>query len=192
MSTLQRTRPFYDPEQIEVLIDTAALQARIAELGAEIARDYRDQGELVLVGVLKGSFMFLADLCRAIDLPLEVDFLGLSSYGDDFETSGEVQVTQDLSRPVRGKHVLVVEDIVDTGLTMKYLLENLATRHPASVKVATLLSKPSRRRVETPLDYVGFEIEDRFVIGYGLDYQSKLRNLPFIGVNVGDGPPWGP
>lgn len=181
--------PFYDPEQIEVLIDAETLQTRIAEMGARITRDYQGR-QLVLVAVLKGSFMFLADLCRAIDLPVELDFLGLSSYGDSEETSGVVQVTQDLTRPVAGKHVLVVEDIIDTGLTMGYLLENLATRHPASVKVATLLSKPARRRLEAQMDYVGFEIEDRFVIGYGLDYQSKLRNLPFIGVNVGDGPPY--
>ena len=183
--------PFYDPKKIDVLISEETLSTRITELGAEITAHYKDAGELVLVAVLKGSFMFLADLVRAIDLPLEVDFLGLSSYGHSEETSGVVRVTQDLSRPVKDKHLLVVEDIVDTGLTMMYLLENLATRHPASVKVASLLHKPKRTRVAVPIDYIGFEIPDQFVIGYGLDYQSKLRNLPFIGVNVGDGPPYG-
>ena len=160
-------------------------------MGATITADFADDGEVVLVGVLKGSFVFLADLARAIDLPVGIDFLGLSSYGNSEETSGVVRVTQDLSQPVAGKHVLVVEDIIDTGLTMRYLLENLATRHPASVRVCSLLYKPARTRVEVPLDYIGFEIPDRFVIGYGLDYQGRLRNLPFIGVNVGSGPPWG-
>ena len=183
--------PFYDPKKIDVLISQEQIEARIKALGREITAAYAGQGPLVLVAVLKGSFMFLADLTRAIDLPLEVDFLGLSSYGHSEETSGVVRVTQDLSRPVQGKNLLVVEDIVDTGLTMKYLLENLGTRHPASVKVVSLLHKPGRARVAVPIDYIGFEIPDRFVIGYGLDYQDKLRNLPFIGVNVGDGPPYG-
>ncbi len=182
--------PFYDPEKIDVLFSPEALQARIAEMGAEIAADYADAGEVVLVGVLKGSIMFMADLARAIDLPIALDFLGLSSYGTRQETSGVVRVTQDLSQPVAGKHVVVVEDIVDTGLTMNYLLENLSTRRPASVKLATLLHKPARTRVSVPLDYVGFVIPDQFVIGYGLDFAGKLRNLPFIGVNVGEGPPF--
>lgn len=182
--------PFYDPKQIEVMLDQRTITARIEALGAQITADYSGRGDVVLVGVLKGSFVFLADLARAIDLAVEIDFLGLSSYGDSEQTSGVVQVTQDLTRPVAGKHVLVVEDIVDTGLTMRYLLENLGTRRPASVKVCTLLHKPARTRVEVPIDYVGFEIPDQFVVGYGLDYKSRLRNLPFIGVNVGDGPPW--
>ncbi|MEZ4471657.1 MAG: hypoxanthine phosphoribosyltransferase [bacterium] len=182
---------FFDSKQIEVMLSAEDIAARIAELGRQITRDYKDlSGGLVLVGVLRGCFVFLADLARAIDLPLEVDFLGVSSYGEAQESSGVVRMTQDLSRPVAGKHVLVVEDIVDTGLTLKYLLENLETRHPASVKVAALLHKPARTRVENPIDYLGFEIPDRFVIGYGLDFQSKLRNLPFIGVNVGGGIPW--
>ncbi len=183
--------PFYDPDKIEILIDGPTIAQRVAELGAQISADYRSVGgDLVVVAVLKGSFLFLADLVRAIDLPIEVDFLGLSSYGSSEETSGVVQVTQDLTRPVKDKHVLVVEDIVDTGLTMQYLLDNLATRKPASIKVASLLHKPARTRVEVPVHYLGFEIPDRFVVGYGLDYVSKLRNLPFIGVNVGEGPPY--
>ncbi len=182
--------PFYDPKKIEVMIEAEALRERIAALGREIGDVYRGQGELVLVGVLKGSFMFLADLCRAIDLPAEIDFLGVSSYGDAEESSGIVQVTQDLTKPVEGKHVLIVEDIVDTGLTLQYLVANLSTRRPASLRVCTLLHKPANCKNEVKLDFVGFEIPDRFVIGYGLDYKSKLRNLPFIGVNVGEGPPF--
>jgi hypoxanthine phosphoribosyltransferase len=132
--------------------------------------------------VLKGSFVFAADLARAIDLEVSVDFLGLRSYGSGTESSGVVQITSDLTKPVEGKHVLVVEDIVDTGLTMAYLMENLATRHPASVRLAALLHKPARSRVEIGIDYLGFTIEDVFVIGYGLDYAEKFRNLPYIGV----------
>ena len=181
---------FYDKSKIEVLIDEQRLAGRVRQLGEIITAQYADQGPLVLIGVLKGSFLFLADLFRAIDLPAEVDFLGLSSYGDSQETSGVVRVTQDLSRPIEGKHVLVVEDIVDTGLTMQYLLENLSTRRPASIRVASLLHKPARSRVDVDIDFLGFEIPDRFVIGYGLDYESKFRNLPFIGVNLADGMPY--
>ncbi|MFP5459948.1 MAG: hypoxanthine phosphoribosyltransferase, partial [Bacteriovoracia bacterium] len=152
------------------------------ELGAQIQRDYADHEDLVLVGVLKGSIMFLADLAREIDLPLSLDFLGLSSYGDATTSSGVVRITNDLSQSVEGKHVLVVEDIVDTGLTMKFLLENLATRKPASVRICTLLHKPARAKIQIPLDYVGFTIEDKFVVGYGLDYSGKLRNVPFVGL----------
>jgi hypoxanthine phosphoribosyltransferase len=181
--------PFYNPKKIETLLSSEQIAERVAALGAQITRDYADKDSLVLIAVLKGSFVFLADLVRAIDLPCTVDFLGLSSYGSSLETSGVVRVTQDLTQPVKGKHVLVVEDIVDTGLTMKYLLDNLATRMPASIGVASLLHKPARSRVNVPIDYIGFEIPDAFVVGYGLDYDGKLRNLPFIGVNVGDGPP---
>ncbi|MEE2756855.1 MAG: hypoxanthine phosphoribosyltransferase [Myxococcota bacterium] len=182
--------PFYKEKDIEVLIDSDTLQNRIADLGRRITADYNDGRPLVLVGVLKGSFLFLADLCRQIDLPVEVDFLGLSSYGDEQESSGVVQVTQDLSRSVEDKHVIVVEDIVDTGLTMSYLQKNLATRKPASVRIASLLHKPARSKIEIKIDYLGFEIPDRFVVGYGLDYKNKLRNLPFIGVNVSGGEPF--
>jgi len=154
---------------------------RVRELGARIERDYQGK-ELVLLGVLKGSYIFISDLARAIDLPLTVDFIGLSSYGEATESSGVVKITSDLAQPIEGKHVLIVEDIVDTGLTMRYLLDNLATRRPASVKLCTLLHKPSRARTRIPIDYLGFQIEDRFVVGYGLDHGDKYRNVPFIGV----------
>ncbi len=167
-------------EKIEVLLSEEKLRARIAELGADIARDYRGK-PLKLVGVLKGSFMFMADLARAIDLPLKMDFIGTSSY-QGTKTSGVVRITNDLSRPIDGEHILLVEDIVDTGLTMQYLLENLATRHPASVKVCALLEKPARAKVQVPIDYKGFTIPDEFVVGYGLDWDGRFRNLPFVGV----------
>jgi hypoxanthine phosphoribosyltransferase len=165
---------------IRTLISEEALRARVAAMGADITRDYAG-APLVVIGVLKGSFIFLADLVRAIDLPLSVDFIGISSY-QGTKTSGVVQITSDLSRPIEGKHVLLVEDIVDTGLTMRYLLENLGTRRPASVKIAALLEKPSRAQVEIPIDYRGFVIGDEFVVGYGLDWDGKMRNLPFVGV----------
>lgn len=164
----------------ETLIPEEALQARIRELGAQITRDYQGK-ELVLVGVLKGAVLFMADLCRAIDLPLTMDFLGLSSYGDLTESSGVVQITQDLSRPVVGKDVLVVEDIVDTGLTLSFLLENFHSRQARSVRICTLLHKPANTKKHIGLDYVGFTIENKFVVGYGLDYEQKYRNLPYIG-----------
>ncbi|MBM4397709.1 MAG: hypoxanthine phosphoribosyltransferase [Deltaproteobacteria bacterium] len=167
-------------ERFRVLIEEGRLQARIAELGAQIAEDYRGK-DLVLVCVLKGAVVFLSDLSRRIDLPLAMDFLALSSYGDRTETSGVVQITQDLTRPIEGRDVLVVEDIVDTGLTLDFLLENFRVRHPRSLRVCTLLHKPSHTRRHVPLDYVGFVIEDRFVVGYGLDYEQKYRNLPYIG-----------
>jgi hypoxanthine phosphoribosyltransferase len=167
-------------EKIEVLLSEEKLRARIAELGADIARDYRGK-PLKLVGVLKGSFMFMADLARAIDLPLKMDFIGTTSY-QGTKTSGVVRITNDLSRPIDGEHILLVEDIVDTGLTMQYLLENLATRHPASVKVCALLEKPARAKVRVPIDYKGFTIPDEFVVGYGLDWDGRFRNLPFVGV----------
>jgi hypoxanthine phosphoribosyltransferase len=167
--------------KLEVLISEQQIAARVADLAAEIESDHRDK-ELVLVGVLKGAFVFISDLARKIDLPLAVDFIGLSSYGEATESSGVVKITSDLTKPIEGKHVLVVEDIVDTGLTMRYLLDNLATRHPASVKICALLSKPSRSRTRIPIRYLGFEVPDRFVVGYGLDAGEKFRNIPFIGV----------
>jgi hypoxanthine phosphoribosyltransferase len=164
----------------DVLIPEADLRARVRELGARITRDQAGR-PLVVVGILKGSFVFLADLVRAIDLPLEIDFMGISSY-QGAGTTGVVRVTSDLSRPVEGKDVLLVEDIVDTGLTVSYLLQNLATRRPASLRVCALLEKPARSRVKVPIDYRGFEIGDTFVVGYGLDHDGIGRNLPFVGV----------
>jgi hypoxanthine phosphoribosyltransferase len=167
--------------KIEELLSSAKIAARIRELGAQITRDYAD-GELVLVGVLKGSFLFLADLARAIETDVRVEFLGVQSYGDETASSGVVEITFDLKKPIEGKHVLVVEDIVDTGLTMQYIEKNLATRGPASVKLCSLLHKPARKKVDVKIDYLGFTIEDLFVVGYGLDYAQRYRNLPFIGV----------
>ncbi len=167
--------------KVRTLIDAETIRKRTLELSAQIAADHHGR-EVVVVCVLKGSFVFTADLVRAIDLPLSVDFLALRSYGDGTESSGVVQITSDLSRPIEGKDVIVVEDIVDTGLTMTYLLQNLETRRPRSVRLASLLHKPARTRVPVKIDYLGFTIEDVFVIGYGLDYAERYRNLPFIGV----------
>jgi hypoxanthine phosphoribosyltransferase len=168
--------------KIEELLSSAKLAARIRELGAQITRDYAGR-ELVLVGVLKGSFLFLADLARAIESSeVRVEFLGVQSYGDETSSSGVVEITFDLKKPIEGKHVLVVEDIVDTGLTMQYIQKNLATRGPASIKLCSLLHKPARQKVDTKIDYLGFTIEDLFVVGYGLDYAQRYRNLPYIGV----------
>ncbi|MCA2977579.1 MAG: hypoxanthine phosphoribosyltransferase [Myxococcaceae bacterium] len=172
--------PFYDRD-VDVLIDPATLQARVRELGAQITREYQGH-ELTVVGIMKGSIFFLTDLARAIDLPVTLELMGVSSYHGGTETTGEVRISFDLTKPIHGKHLLVVEDIIDTGLTMKFLLENLAARHPASVKVCTLLEKPARAKTQVPIDYKGFVIEDKFVVGYGLDYGEKYRNLPFIGV----------
>ncbi len=170
------------------LIGTAALQERVAELGAEIARDYAEHGdELILIAVLKGSVIFLADLARQIPLPLSLEFIGIASYGDETESSGVVKITQDLTRPIEHKHVIVVEDIVDTGLTVHYLMDNLATRHPASLKLCSLLHKPSRTlRDEVTIDYLGFTVPNKFVVGYGLDVAQKYRNLPYIGYVPGE------
>ncbi|MDB4988210.1 MAG: hpt [Myxococcaceae bacterium] len=167
-------------DDIETLISEGEIAARVRALGAQIALEQAGR-ELVLVCVLKGSFVFCADLARAIDLPLAIEFLGLKSYGDSQTTSGVVQITSDLSRPVAGKDLLIVEDIVDTGLTMSYLRKNLATRGPRSVKLCALLHKPSRAKVDTQIDYLGFEIPDVFVVGYGLDWGERFRNLPFVG-----------
>jgi hypoxanthine phosphoribosyltransferase len=169
-----------DGEKVDVLIPAEAVRERVAAIGAEIARDYGGK-PLCLVGVLKGSFVFMADLMRAIDLPLTLDFIGISSYVGT-QTSGVVKITSDLTRPIEGRHVLIVEDIVDTGLTMRYLLDNLATRKPVSIEVCALLVKPARARATIPVRYKGFEIGDEFVVGYGLDHDGRLRNLPYIGV----------
>ncbi len=165
---------------VDVLISKEDLDARVRALGDQITRDHQGRS-LVVVGVLKGSFIFLADLVRAIDLPIAIDFIGISSY-QGTRSTGVVQITSDLTRPIDGKDVLLVEDIVDTGLSMRYLLDNLATRRPASLKVCALLEKPARARVTVPIDYRGFVIGDEFVVGYGLDWDGKMRNLPFVGV----------
>jgi len=167
--------------ELDVLFSEQQIAARVGELAAQIEADHRGK-DLVLVGVLKGAFVFISDLARKIYLPLAVDFIALSSYGEATESSGIVKITSDLARPIEGKHVIVVEDIIDTGLTMRYLLDNLATRHPASVKICSLLSKPSRARTRIPVRYLGFEVPDQFVVGYGLDAGEKFRNVPFVGV----------
>jgi hypoxanthine phosphoribosyltransferase len=174
---------FYEND-VEVLIDQRTLDARVRELGAQITNDYAGK-PLTVVGILKGSVFFATDLAKAIDLPLTVEFLGVSSYLGGTETTGEVRITSDMTKPMAGKHLLIVEDIIDTGLTMKFLLENLQARHPASLKICALLEKPSRARAKVPIDYKGFVIEDKFVVGYGLDFDEKFRNLSFIGVMKG-------
>lgn len=163
----------------KVQISAAQIQSRIQELGRQIAQDYAGE-QPHLVCVLNGAFIFMADLVRAIDMPVSMDFLAVSSYGNAEKTSGEVELVKDLRIPIAGRHVIVVEDIVDTGITINYLLKMLEARQPASLKIASLLSKPSRRRVEVPIDYLGFEIEDAYVYGYGLDRAQFDRNIPFI------------
>jgi hypoxanthine phosphoribosyltransferase len=165
----------------EVMITDDQIREKTAELGRKLTEDYRGKNPL-LICVLKGGLMFLADLMREIDIPVEIDFMAVSSYGDATESSGVVRILMDLDRNIEGRHVLIVEDIIDTGRTLTYIIENLRTRDPASIKVCTLLNKPARRVLDIPIDYVGFEIPDRFVIGYGLDYGEIYRNLPFVGV----------
>lgn len=164
------------------LLSASTIAARVAELGGQITRDYADRGtDTVVIGVLKGSVIFLADLVRHIAAPVTLDFIGISSYGDATVSSGVVQITQDVSRPLEGKHVIVVEDIVDTGHTVHYLLENLRTRRPASIALCSLLHKPERSERQVNIDYLGFTIPNKFVVGYGLDIAQQYRNLPFIG-----------
>src|SRR5262252_1443882 len=166
---------------IEILIKTEEIQKRIAEIGADIALDYAGKNPL-MIGVLKGACTFLSDLMRAIDIPLSIEFMAISSYGTAMRTSGEVRILKDLDVAIEGRHILVVEDIVDTGLTLSYLLANLKSRGAASVKLVALLDKFERREKEVPIDYLGFKIPDKFVVGYGLDFAERYRNLPFIGV----------
>jgi hypoxanthine phosphoribosyltransferase len=168
-------------ERLVTMLSAEQIAARVTELGAQIANEYRDRN-LVLVVVLKGSFIFAADLCRAIDGNLRIDFLGVRSYGEGTESSGVVQITQDLSRPIAGEDVVIVEDIVDTGLTIAHLVDLFRTRGPKSVKVCSLLHKPARAKVAVSVDFLGFTIEDKFVVGYGLDFAERYRNLPYIGV----------
>ena len=174
-------------DDVEVLIDTETLDARISALGQQITKDYGGlEPPICLVGILKGSFLFMADLARAIERHVTCEFIAISSYGDSTESSGIVQITRDLTESIEGKDVLIVEDIVDTGLTMSYLLENFKTRKPRSVKICSLLVKPENVQRAVDVDYIGFTIPNKFVVGYGLDYHAgRYRNLPFVGVYCG-------
>jgi hypoxanthine phosphoribosyltransferase len=165
----------------EILIGEEELQARIRELGSEISVDYQGK-ELLLVGVLKGAVFFMADLMRAISVSCEIDFMAISSYGASTDSSGVVRILKDLDLNIDGRHVLVVEDIIDSGLTLSYLLRNLESREPASLEICALLTKPARREIDVSVRYIGFEIPNRFVIGYGLDFAERYRNLPYVGV----------
>jgi hypoxanthine phosphoribosyltransferase len=166
----------------EVLIDEASLQARIAELGEEISAFYDHRDPPLLVGVLKGAVFFMSDLMRHLTVPCEVDFMAISSYGAATDSSGVVRILKDLDINIEGRHVLVVEDIIDSGLTLSYLIRNLESREPASLEVAALMTKPARREIDVPVRWVGFEIPNKFVIGYGLDFAERYRNLPYVGV----------
>jgi hypoxanthine phosphoribosyltransferase len=163
----------------ETLVEAGDLQRRVAELGAEISRDYADR-DLVMIGVLKGAVLFLADLMRTLEVQCEIDFMAVSSYGSATDSSGVVRILKDLDASIEGRDVLLVEDIVDSGLTLHYLFKNLRARNPRSLEVCALLTKPERRRVDLPIRYVGFEIPNRFAIGYGLDHGQRYRNLPFV------------
>jgi len=165
----------------EVLIDADRLSARVAELGEEVSADYAGR-ELLLIGVLKGAVFFMADLMRHLTVPCEVDFMAISSYGAATDSSGVVRILKDLDINIDGRDVLVVEDIIDSGLTLSYLMRNLEAREPASLEVCALLTKPARREIDVPVRYVGFEIPNRFVIGYGLDFAERYRNLPYVAV----------
>ncbi len=177
MSTRDEKQSMKPPK---VLIPEIKLQARVKELASEIARDVQGK-EVVAICILKGSFVFFSDVIRHLDMPLSCEFLGLSSYGNKMVSSGEVKVTLDLNDPIEGKHVIVFEDIVDTGLTLTYILQSLAARRPASIKTCALLMKPSSLKVEIEPDYVGFRIGNEFVVGYGIDMAGKQRGLPYIG-----------
>ncbi len=174
----------YSSEVGEVLVGADVLRARVAELGQRISADYAGRS-LLLVGVLKGAMFFLSDLMRLIDIPVEVDFMAVASYGSATDSSGVVRILKDLDVAIEGRDVLIVEDIVDSGLTLQYLLRNLGSRDPRTLEVCALLTKPERRKVDLPTRYVGFEIPDRFVIGYGLDYAERHRNLPFVAALAG-------
>jgi hypoxanthine phosphoribosyltransferase len=165
----------------EVLIEPDALQQRVTELGEEISNDYEGR-DLLLVGVLKGAVFFMADLMRHLTIPCEIDFMAISSYGDSTDSSGVVRILKDLDINIEGRDVLVVEDIIDSGLTLSYLIRNLEARAPASLEICALLTKPERREIDVPVRYTGFEIPNRFVIGYGLDFGERYRNLPYVGV----------
>jgi hypoxanthine phosphoribosyltransferase len=164
-----------------ILIDEAAIQQRVAELGQELSRVYAGQ-DLLLISVLKGSIMFMADLCRAIEIPHEIDFMATSSYGAAMESTGVVRILKDLNKPITGRNIVLVEDIIDSGHTLNYLLGLLRQRQPASIRILSLLDKPERREVDITVDWVGFSIPNEFVVGYGLDFDEIYRNLPYIGV----------
>ncbi|MFU9137325.1 hypoxanthine phosphoribosyltransferase [Erwinia tasmaniensis] len=167
---------------VEVMISEAEIAKRIAELGQQITAQYRDSGsEMVLVGLLRGSFMFMADLCRKIDVPHEVDFMTASSYGSGMSSTRDVKILKDLDEDIRGKDVLIVEDIIDSGNTLSKVRDILSLRQPKSLAICTLLDKPSRREVDVPVEYVGFTIPDKFVVGYGIDYAQRYRHLPYVG-----------
>lgn len=168
-------------ETIKILVDEESVDKRIAELGAQISKDYEGK-EVHLICVLKGGVFFMCELAKRITVPVSMDFMSVSSYGNDTKSSGVVKIVKDLDESIQGKHVLVVEDIVDSGRTLSYLLDNLKNRQPESLRLCTLLDKPERRVIEVDVDYTGFQIPDEFVVGYGLDYAQKYRNLPFIGV----------
>jgi hypoxanthine phosphoribosyltransferase len=170
-----------DPHIGTILVQRDELANRVRELGAQISRDYAGS-DLLLVGVLKGAFFFLSDLMRHLEVPCEVDFMAVASYGSSTDSSGVVRILKDLDISIEGRQVLIVEDIVDSGLTLSYLLRTLAARNPASLEVCALLTKPERRKVELPIRYVGFEIPNRFAIGYGLDHAERYRNLPYVAV----------
>ncbi|MDD3920926.1 MAG: hypoxanthine phosphoribosyltransferase [Eubacteriales bacterium] len=165
----------------EILLEQGEIQKRIAELGREISKDY-DGEEIVLICILKGAVMFFADLARALSVHVQMDFMGISSYGDGFKTSGIVRIAKDVDISITGRHVLIVEDIMDSGLTLNHLTKLLESRNPASMKIACLLDKPERRECDITPDYCGFEIPNKFVVGYGLDYCGRYRNLPYVGV----------
>jgi hypoxanthine phosphoribosyltransferase len=168
-------------QPVTILLSEDEIQQRVRALAGEIARDYSDADQLHLICVLKGAFIFLSDLVRSLDRQVTLDFMAVSSYGTGTTSSGEVRVLKDLDAALQGRHVIIVEDIVDTGLTLHYMQEILRARGPRSLKTACLLSKPSRRKIEVPVEYIGFTIEDRFVVGYGLDFDGRYRNLPYIG-----------
>jgi hypoxanthine phosphoribosyltransferase len=165
----------------EILIEEDSLRARVAELGEEIS-DFYDGRDLLLIGVLKGAVFFMADLMRHVTVPCEVDFMAISSYGAATDSSGVVRILKDLDINIEGRHVLVVEDIIDSGLTLSYLIRNLESREPASLEVVALMTKPARRQMDVPVRWIGFEIPNKFVVGYGLDFAERYRNLPYVGV----------
>jgi hypoxanthine phosphoribosyltransferase len=180
-STQAAARPTIHDDVEEILLTEEEISERVAQLGAQLEADYAGR-DPVLVSVLKGSIIFLADLIRAMQTSLALDLMEVSSYGASTESSGQVRILKDLSKPIEGRDVIVVEDIIDTGLTLNYLLRYLHDKGPASIRICCLLDKPARRLAEIPIDYRGFTIPDRFVVGYGLDYDERYRNLPFIGV----------